>query len=221
MVRFLIRSVVSTIITILLVSIGLFVLLEVGSGDISVKILGVFSTPEQRASYRAQLGLNAPVWQRYLWADLQLLMNRGEEARLFATADAAEAEALAKGLFEGFAQVAEGQLLADQPQTDALAARGDGGVTTGRAQLGEHGFEGVDVLRGEAGDVREEDGAGLPVQGRRRGRSGGVGEGSSSNPSAIIASTNGSMARRLEGMLLHGSPSVCIVNPIRVAAPNR
>ena len=66
MVRFLIRSVVSTIITILLVSIGLFVLLEVGSGDISVKILGVFSTPEQRASYRAQLGLNAPTWQRYL-----------------------------------------------------------------------------------------------------------------------------------------------------------
>jgi len=66
MFRFLIRSVVSTIITILLVSIGLFVLLEVGSGDISVKILGVFSTPEQRASYRAQLGLNAPTWQRYL-----------------------------------------------------------------------------------------------------------------------------------------------------------
>jgi peptide/nickel transport system permease protein len=31
-----------------------------------VKILGVFSTPEQRASYRAQLGLNAPIWQRYL-----------------------------------------------------------------------------------------------------------------------------------------------------------
>jgi peptide/nickel transport system permease protein len=66
MVRFLIRSVVSTIVTILLVSIGLFILIEVGSGDISVKILGVFATPEQRASYRAQLGLNAPVWQRYL-----------------------------------------------------------------------------------------------------------------------------------------------------------
>ena len=66
MVRFLVRSVVSTIVTILLVSIGLFILIEVGSGDISVKILGVFATPEQRASYRAQLGLNAPVWQRYL-----------------------------------------------------------------------------------------------------------------------------------------------------------
>ncbi|RME46590.1 MAG: ABC transporter permease [Caldilineae bacterium] len=50
----------------LLVSIALFFLLEVGSGDITVKILGIFSTPEQRASYRAQLGLDAPAWQRYL-----------------------------------------------------------------------------------------------------------------------------------------------------------
>jgi peptide/nickel transport system permease protein len=50
----------------LLVSIALFLLVEVGSGDISVKILGVFSTPEQRASYRAQLGLNDPVYLRYL-----------------------------------------------------------------------------------------------------------------------------------------------------------
>lgn len=66
MARFIIRSIVSTIVTMLLVSIALFLLVEVGSGDITVKILGVFSTPEQRASYRAQLGLNDSVWQRYL-----------------------------------------------------------------------------------------------------------------------------------------------------------
>ncbi len=66
MARFLIRSVISTIVTILLVSMALFFLLEVGSGDITVKILGVFATPEQRASYRAQLGLDASPWQRYL-----------------------------------------------------------------------------------------------------------------------------------------------------------
>lgn len=66
MARFIIRSIVSTIVTMLLVSIVLFFLIEVGSGDITVKILGVFATPEQRASYRAQLGLNDPVWQRYL-----------------------------------------------------------------------------------------------------------------------------------------------------------
>lgn len=66
MARFLMRSVISTIITMLLVSILLFFLVEVGSGDISVKILGVFATPEQRASFRSQLGLDAPAWQRYL-----------------------------------------------------------------------------------------------------------------------------------------------------------
>ena len=66
MARFLMRSVISTIITMLLVSIALFFLLEVGSGDITVKILGVFSTPKQRESYRAQLGLDAPSWQRYI-----------------------------------------------------------------------------------------------------------------------------------------------------------
>ena len=66
MARFLIRSFLSAVITMLLVSIALFTLLEIGSGDIAVKILGVFATEEQKASYRAQLGLNAPPWQRYL-----------------------------------------------------------------------------------------------------------------------------------------------------------
>ncbi len=66
MARFLFRSVLSTIVTMLLVSVILFVLLEVGSGDVALKILGVFSTEEQRASYRAQLGLDQPAWLRYI-----------------------------------------------------------------------------------------------------------------------------------------------------------
>ncbi len=66
MARFLIRSFFSAIITMLLVSMTLFFLLEVGSGDIAVKILGVFATEEQKASYRAQLGLDAPAWLRYI-----------------------------------------------------------------------------------------------------------------------------------------------------------
>lgn len=66
MARFLVRSGISTVITMFLVSVLLWILLEVGTGDVTVRILGVFSTPEQRASYRAQLGLDAPTWQRYL-----------------------------------------------------------------------------------------------------------------------------------------------------------
>jgi peptide/nickel transport system permease protein len=65
MARFIVRSIFSTIITMLLVSIALFFLLEVGSGDVALKILGVFSTEEQRASFRAQLGLNRSPWLRY------------------------------------------------------------------------------------------------------------------------------------------------------------
>lgn len=66
MARFLVRSIISTFVTMFLVSVLLWILLDIGAGDVTVKILGVFSTPEQRASYRAQLGLDAPSWQRYL-----------------------------------------------------------------------------------------------------------------------------------------------------------
>lgn len=66
MARFIIKSIVSTVITLLLVSMSLFFFAELAGGDISLKILGVFSTPEQRQSFRGQLGLDAPSWQRYL-----------------------------------------------------------------------------------------------------------------------------------------------------------
>ncbi len=66
MARFIVRSIISTIITMLLVSIILFFLVEVGSGDVTVKILGIESTKVQRESYRAQLGLNEAAWRRYL-----------------------------------------------------------------------------------------------------------------------------------------------------------
>ena len=65
MARFLFRSAISAAMTMLIVSATLFFFLEVGTGDVTVKILGIESTPEQRASYRAQLGLDAPAWQRY------------------------------------------------------------------------------------------------------------------------------------------------------------
>ena len=65
MARFLVRSIVSTIMTMLLVSITLFILLEVGSGDVTLKILGVFTTEEQRESYRKQIGLDRAAWLRY------------------------------------------------------------------------------------------------------------------------------------------------------------
>ncbi|MCB0086223.1 MAG: ABC transporter permease, partial [Caldilineaceae bacterium] len=40
-------------------------MVEYGRGDVTVKILGIESTAEQRASYRNQLGLNQPPLQRH------------------------------------------------------------------------------------------------------------------------------------------------------------
>ncbi len=66
MARFLVRSIVSTIVTILFVSIVLFVLLDaVGSERVINRVLGVFATAEQRASFKNQLGLDEPIWIRY------------------------------------------------------------------------------------------------------------------------------------------------------------
>lgn len=66
MTRFLFRSLTSTIVTMLIVSITLFTLMEVVGRKVSVQILGVFATPESLASYDNQLGLDWPAWQRYL-----------------------------------------------------------------------------------------------------------------------------------------------------------
>jgi peptide/nickel transport system permease protein len=66
MARFLGRSAISALVTMLLVSIFLFVLLESRTDSIALRILGVFATQEQLASYKAQLGLDSPPEQRYL-----------------------------------------------------------------------------------------------------------------------------------------------------------
>lgn len=65
MTRFILRSVFSAIITMLVVSLLLFFMVEYGRGDVTIKILGIESTVEQRESYRNQLGLNQPPMQRY------------------------------------------------------------------------------------------------------------------------------------------------------------
>jgi peptide/nickel transport system permease protein len=65
MARFFIRSVVSTVITMIIVSALLFLLMEVLGRSVSVQVLGVFATPEQLASYDNQLGLDEPPVQRY------------------------------------------------------------------------------------------------------------------------------------------------------------
>ncbi len=65
MARFILRSIASTLVTLLVVSLTLFIMMEVVGRKVSVQILGVFATPESLASYDNQLGLDEPAWQRY------------------------------------------------------------------------------------------------------------------------------------------------------------
>jgi peptide/nickel transport system permease protein len=177
MARFLLRSVISTLITMLLVSLLLFLLLEVGSGDISVKILGVFATPEQRASYRAQLGLDAPVWQRYLdwligsdWRAEQqvsypLVAVQNEltnEAEWWANVD---------GTLTRW-KMQEGTLLTLQRQSNGTASTQEIDLNWVRDESGRESFWGVDNknnavkwVRGEGSEVWVLTKAGLRKEG--------------------------------------------------------
>jgi peptide/nickel transport system permease protein len=66
MAKYIVNTLLSTIVTMLIVTVSLFYLIDISTNDIALKILGQFSTPEQRASFTAQLGLDAPTWQRYV-----------------------------------------------------------------------------------------------------------------------------------------------------------
>ena len=96
MARFLIRSVISTFITMLLVSAFLFLLMEVMGRSVSVQLLGVFASPEQFASFDNQLGLDEPAWQRYsdwlIGNDWRAQRKVGHPLRPVALEDSAETE---------------------------------------------------------------------------------------------------------------------------------
>ncbi len=65
MIKFITNSLVSCMVTLILVSILLFVFMEAGAGKIAVKKLGIYATQEQYASFNSQLGLNEPAVIRY------------------------------------------------------------------------------------------------------------------------------------------------------------
>ena len=51
----------------ILVSMAVFLITEASPGNVARNILGAFVTPEQEASFLAQLGLDKPVWLRYIY----------------------------------------------------------------------------------------------------------------------------------------------------------
>jgi peptide/nickel transport system permease protein len=150
MARFLMRSLVSTIITMLIVSITLFFFLEVGSGDVTVKILGIESTPEQRASYRAQLGIDAPAWLRYLdWligSDRRARSQVGQPLASLKNPNTGEAEWWVRdgvGLVRW--EMKNGEMVAFRRREDGSSTEEPANVTWATNENGEQVFWGVNT----------------------------------------------------------------------------
>lgn len=67
MVKFIVRRILLLLLTMLLVSMAVFLITEASPGNVARDILGAFVTPEQEASFLAQLGLDKPAWLRYVY----------------------------------------------------------------------------------------------------------------------------------------------------------
>ncbi|WP_341702857.1 ABC transporter permease [Ferrovibrio sp.] len=66
MLKFIIRRLAITALTMLAVSLLVFLLLELNPGSVAVKVLGPYSSEEQRQLWMAANGYLDPLWQRYL-----------------------------------------------------------------------------------------------------------------------------------------------------------
>jgi peptide/nickel transport system permease protein len=64
--RFIVRRLLGMLLTMLIISIVIFLVSEIVPGDVARHILGPFATPEQAELFRAQLGLEEPIYWRYI-----------------------------------------------------------------------------------------------------------------------------------------------------------
>jgi len=67
MTTFIVRRVLLMVLTMLLVSVVVFLITESSPGNVARNVLGSFVTPEQESSFLAQMGLDKPVWVRYVY----------------------------------------------------------------------------------------------------------------------------------------------------------
>jgi peptide/nickel transport system permease protein len=66
MARYIVRRLLTMLLSMLLVSIIVFAVVEIAPGNVARNILGTYATPEQEASMAKQLGLTRPVVTRYI-----------------------------------------------------------------------------------------------------------------------------------------------------------
>jgi peptide/nickel transport system permease protein len=67
MAKFLVRRFFLLLLTMFLVSLAVFLITESSPGNVAKNVLGAFITPEQEQSFLNQMGLDKPIYQRYLY----------------------------------------------------------------------------------------------------------------------------------------------------------
>jgi peptide/nickel transport system permease protein len=67
MAKFIMRRMMLLLLTMLLVSVAVFLITESSPGNVARNVLGSFVTPEQEISFLAQMGLDKPAYVRYVY----------------------------------------------------------------------------------------------------------------------------------------------------------
>jgi peptide/nickel transport system permease protein len=67
MARFILRRFILLLLTMLLVSVAVFMITSASPGNVAKNVLGAFITPQQEASFLAQMGLDQPAYVRYFY----------------------------------------------------------------------------------------------------------------------------------------------------------
>lgn len=67
MAKFIVRRIFLMFLTMLLVSMVIFFIAEASPGNVARNVLGSFVTPEQEESFMNQMGLDEPIYMRYLY----------------------------------------------------------------------------------------------------------------------------------------------------------
>lgn len=150
MAKFIVRRISMLLLTMVLVSAAVFFIAEASPGNVARNVLGAFITPEQEASFLAQLGMDKPVWLRYVYwligSDWRAEQKTGLKLKRITTEH---------GFQEWWAEGKNGDLLRWELKGDDLIVRRlspDGKVTkakdNGRWAKGKDGgqiFWGVDA----------------------------------------------------------------------------
>jgi ABC-type dipeptide/oligopeptide/nickel transport system permease component len=128
MAKFIIRRLSLMLLTMVLVSLAVFLITEAAPGNVARNVLGIQITPEQEASFLDQNGLDKPFFERYFFwlfgSDWRASMRVGLPVRRITTAD---------GFKEWWAVDEDGTLVRWQLEGEDLIARRrqpDGSVET-------------------------------------------------------------------------------------------